>query len=89
MEQLVTVAVVEDLAGVDVSGGAARAGRLARVPRKAASAAVGELPLSYPGGRLATPGLWIFPDALEDLTFVAVPIVGFVLASRRRTRSFR
>ena len=44
---------------------------------------LGELPLSYLAGRLATPGLWNFPDVFEDLTFVAIPIVGFVLASRR------
>ena len=43
---------------------------------------LGELPLSYLG-RLATPGLWNFPDVFEDLTFVAIPIVGFVLVSRR------
>ena len=30
-----------------------------------------------------TAGLWTFPDVFEELTFVAVPAVGFVLASRR------
>jgi signal transduction histidine kinase len=44
---------------------------------------LGELPLSYLSARLATPGLWNFPDVFEDVTFVAVPIVGFVLVTRR------
>ena len=42
-----------------------------------------ELPLSYLGRHFAARGLWNFPDVFEDLTFVAVPIVAFVLASRR------
>jgi signal transduction histidine kinase len=41
----------------------------------------GGLPLSYLGRPAA--GLWTFPDVFEELTFVAVPVVGFVLASRR------
>jgi signal transduction histidine kinase len=44
---------------------------------------LGELPLAYLSGRLAPPGLWTFPDVFEDVTFVAVPIVGFVLVTRR------
>ena len=44
---------------------------------------LGELPPSYLGRRLATPGLWNLPDVFEVVTFVAVPIVGFLLASRR------
>jgi signal transduction histidine kinase len=44
---------------------------------------LGELPFSYLSARLATAELWNFPDVFEDLTFVAVPAVGFVLASRR------
>jgi signal transduction histidine kinase len=42
---------------------------------------LGGLPLAYLAGHAA--GLWNFPDVFEELTFVAVPVVGFVLASRR------
>lgn len=44
---------------------------------------LGGLPLAYLGRHVATPGLWTFPDVFEELTFVAVPVVGFVLGSRR------
>ena len=44
---------------------------------------LGGLPLAYLGRHVATAGLWNFPDVFEELTFVAVPVVGFVLASRR------
>jgi two-component system, NarL family, sensor kinase len=40
------------------------------------------LPLSYLS-RTAVAGGWNFPDVFEELTFVAVPVTGFVLASRR------
>ena len=43
---------------------------------------VGGLPLSYLS-RHTVAGGWNFPDVFEELTFVAVPVVGFVLASRR------
>jgi signal transduction histidine kinase len=44
---------------------------------------LGGLPLTYLGRHIATAGLWNFPDVFEELTFVAVPVVGFVLGSRR------
>ena len=44
---------------------------------------LGGLPLAYLGRHVAAAGLWNFPDVFEELTFVAVPVVGFVLASRR------
>jgi signal transduction histidine kinase len=44
---------------------------------------VAGLPPAYLGRHVATAGLWNFPDVFEELTFVAVPVVGFVLASRR------
>src|SRR5262249_22296223 len=44
---------------------------------------LGGLPLAYLGRHVATAGLWNFPDVFEVLTFVAVPVVGFVLVSRR------
>ena len=44
---------------------------------------LGGLPLMYLGRHVATAGLWNFPDVFEELTFVAVPVVGLVLASRR------
>ena len=44
---------------------------------------LGGLPLAYLGRHVAAAGLWNFPDVFEVLTFVAVPVVGFVLASRR------
>jgi hypothetical protein len=44
---------------------------------------LGGLPLAYLGRHVATAGPWNFPDVFEELTFVAVPVVGFVLASRR------
>ena len=44
---------------------------------------VGGLPLAYLGRHAAAAGLWNFPDVFEELTFVAVPLTGFVLASRR------
>ena len=45
---------------------------------------LGGLPLTYLGRHVATAGrMWSFPDVFEELTFVAVPVVGFVLASRR------
>ena len=40
---------------------------------------LGGLPLAYLGRHVAAPGLWNFPDVFEELTFVAVPVVGFVL----------
>ena len=43
----------------------------------------GGLPFAYLGRHTATLGLWNFPDVFEELTFIAVPAVGFVLASRR------
>src|SRR5215468_1401326 len=42
---------------------------------------LGGLPLAYLGRHAA--GHWNFPDVFEELTFVAVPVAGFVLASRR------
>jgi len=33
--------------------------------------------------RCAAGGGWNFPAVFEELTFVAVPVTGFVLASRR------
>jgi signal transduction histidine kinase len=42
-----------------------------------------ELIPAYLGGRLGKPGLWNFPDVFEELTFVAVPVVGFLLATQR------
>jgi hypothetical protein len=44
---------------------------------------VGGVPLSYLSRHAAPAGLWTFPDVFEELTFVVVPVVGFVLASRR------
>jgi two-component system, NarL family, sensor kinase len=44
---------------------------------------LGGLPLAYLGRHVAPAGLWNFPDVFEELTFVAVPVVGFVLVSRR------
>ncbi len=44
---------------------------------------LGGLPLLYLGRHLPTAGLWNFPDVFEELMFVAVPVVGFVLGSRR------
>jgi len=44
---------------------------------------LGGLPLTYLGRHVATAGLWNFPDVFEELTFVAVPVVAFVLGSRR------
>ncbi len=41
------------------------------------------LPLTYLGRHIVTPGLWNFPDVFEDLTFIAVPVVGFLVTSRR------
>ena len=43
---------------------------------------LGGLPLSYLS-RHTVAGGWNFPDVFEEVTFVAVPVVGFVLASRR------
>ena len=44
---------------------------------------LGSLPLGYLSRHAVTAGGWTFPDVFEELTFVAVPVVGFVLASRR------
>ncbi len=44
---------------------------------------LGSLPLSYLSRHAVRAGGWNFPDVFEELTFVAVPAVGFVLASRR------
>jgi signal transduction histidine kinase len=44
---------------------------------------LGGLPLAFLGRHVAAPGLWNFPDVFEELTFIAVPVVGFVLGSRR------
>ncbi len=44
---------------------------------------LGGLPLAYLARHEVTAGLWTFPDVFEELTFVAVPAAGFVLASRR------
>jgi hypothetical protein len=44
---------------------------------------MGGLPLTYLGRHVATAGLWNFPDVFEELTFVAVPVVGLVQVSRR------
>ena len=44
---------------------------------------LGGLPLAYLGRHAVTAGRWNFPDVFEELTFVAVPVVGFVLGSRR------
>jgi signal transduction histidine kinase len=44
---------------------------------------LGGLPLAYLSRHVVTAGLWNFPDVFEELTFVAVPVVGFVLGSRR------
>ena len=44
---------------------------------------LGGLPLMYLGRNVTARGLWNFPDVFEVLTFVAVPVVGFVLVSRR------
>ncbi len=44
---------------------------------------LGGLPLAYLARHATTAGLWTFPDVFEELTFVAVPVAGFVLASRR------
>jgi hypothetical protein len=41
---------------------------------------LGGLPLAYLGRHVWTASLWTFPDVFEELTFVAVPVVGFVLA---------
>jgi signal transduction histidine kinase len=39
--------------------------------------------LAYLGRHALPMAQWNFPDVFEELTFVAVPVVGFVLASRR------
>jgi signal transduction histidine kinase len=44
---------------------------------------LGSLPLGYLSRQAVTAGGWTFPDVFEELTFIAVPVVGFVLASRR------
>ena len=44
---------------------------------------LGGLPLAYLARHAVTTGLWTFTDVFEELTFLAVPVVGFVLASRR------
>ena len=44
---------------------------------------LGGLPLAYLGRHVGTASLWTFPDVFEELTFVAVPVVGFVLGSQR------
>jgi signal transduction histidine kinase len=43
----------------------------------------GAVLLAYLGRRALPMAQWNFPDAFEELTFIAVPVVGFVLASRR------
>jgi signal transduction histidine kinase len=43
---------------------------------------LGGLPLSYLS-RHTVAGGWNFPDVFEEVTFVAVPVAGFVLGSRR------
>jgi len=44
---------------------------------------LGSLPLGYLSRHAVTAGGWTFPDVFEELTFIAVPVVGFVLGSRR------
>ena len=43
----------------------------------------GGLALSYIDRHLVPVSGWNFPDVFEEVTFMAVPVVGFVLASRR------
>jgi hypothetical protein len=39
--------------------------------------------LSYADRRIGSGGRWDFSDVFEEATFVAVPLVGFILTSRR------
>jgi len=43
----------------------------------------GGVALSYVDRHLVPVSGWNFPDIFEEVTFMAVPVVGFVLASRR------
>jgi hypothetical protein len=44
---------------------------------------VGGIVLSYADRRIGSGGRWDFSDVFEEATFVAVPLVGFILTSRR------
>jgi signal transduction histidine kinase len=44
---------------------------------------LGGLPLAYLSRHAAAAGDWTFPNVFEELTFVAVPVVGYVLGTRR------
>ena len=44
---------------------------------------VGGIALSYVDRHIGTLSRWDFSDVFEEATFIAVPVVGFILTSRR------